>query len=101
MLTYRNPSFEAHCAPREARHARVQSAGPWGAAAGVRGQVRVRQIEIAPEARGRIVPPLTGRIVPPLTGRTTPPLSGTIVPPLTGPMTPPLMGGPRVIQTSP
>ncbi|MCH8154775.1 MAG: hypothetical protein IH786_05855 [Proteobacteria bacterium] len=98
-------------------HVRVQSAGPWGAAAGVRGQVRVRQIEIAPEARGRIVPPLTGRIVPPLTGRivpplrgrTTPPLSGTIVPPLTGPMTPPLTGpmtppltgGPRVFQTRP
>ena len=90
MLTYRNPSFEAHCAPREARHARaetraafnhvrVQSAGPWGAAAGVRGHLRVRQFEIAPEARGRIVPPL----------------SGTIVPPLTGPMIPPLTGGPR------
>ncbi len=68
-------------------HVRVQSAGPWGAAAGVRGHLRVRQFEIAPEARGRIVPPLTGRI--------TPPLSGTIVPPLTGPMIPPLTGGPR------
>ncbi len=66
-------------------HVRVQSAGPWGAAAGVRGHVRVRQFEIAPEARGRIVPPLAGRIVPPLTGRTTPPLTG----------------GPRVFQTRP
>ncbi len=68
-------------------HVRVQSVGPWGAAAGVRGHIRVRQFKIAPEARGRIVPPLTGR--------TTPPLSGTIVPPLTGPMIPPLTGSPR------
>jgi hypothetical protein len=85
-------------------HVRVQSAGPWGAAAGVRGAIAIRKPIVAPEARGRIVPPLTGPITPPLTGpitppltgRTTPPLSGTIVPPLTGPMTPPLMGGPRV-----
>ena len=90
-------------------HVRVQSAGPWGAAAGVRGAIAIRMPAVSPAARGRIVPPLTGRIippltgriVPPLTGRTTPPLSGTIIPPLTGPMTPPLMGGPRVIQTSP
>lgn len=90
-------------------HVRVQSAGPWGAAAGVRGAIAIRMPAVSPAARGRIVPPLTGRIVPPLTGRivppltgrTTPPLSGTIVPPLTGPMTPPLTGGPRVIQTSP
>jgi hypothetical protein len=93
-------------------HVRVQSAGPWGAAAGVRGAIAIRKPIVSPEARGRIVPPLTGPITPPLTGpitppltgpitppltgRTTPPLSGTIVPPLTGPMTPPLMGGPRV-----
>ncbi len=90
-------------------HVRVQSAGPWGAAAGVRGATAIRRLTVSPEARGRIVPPLTGRIVPPLTGRTTPPLSGTIVPPLTGamtppltgPMIPPLTGGPRVFQTSP
>ena len=82
-------------------HVRVQSAGPWGAAAGVRGAIPTRRLTVSPEARGRIVPPLTGRIVPPLTGRTTPALSGTIVPPLTGPMTPPLTGGPRVFQTSP
>jgi len=114
----RDGSLIARAETRAAfNHVRVQSAGPWGAAAGVRGQVRVRQIEIAPEARGRIVPPLTGRIVPPLTGRivppltgrTTPPLSGTIVPPLTGPMTPPLTGpmtppltgGPQAFQTRP
>ncbi len=66
-------------------HVRVQSAGPWGAAAGVRGHLRVRRFEIVPEARGRIVPPL----------------SGTIVPPLTGPMIPPLTGSPRVFQSSP
>ncbi len=88
MLTYRNPSFEAHCAPREARHARaetraafnhvrVQSAGPWGAAAGLRGAIATRKLTVSSEARGRFVPPLTG------------------------PMTPPLTGGPRVFQTSP
>jgi hypothetical protein len=64
-------------------HVRVRSAGPWGAAAGWRGHVRLRQFEIAPEARGRIVPPLSGATPPPLTGPIVPPLSGT-PPPLTG-----------------
>ncbi len=74
-------------------HVRVQSAGPWGAAAGVRGAIRTRKLTVSPEARGRIVPPLTGRIVPPLTG--------PITPPLTGRTTPPLTVGPRVFQRSP
>ena len=74
-------------------HVRVRSVGPWGAAGGRRGQVRLRRFEIAPEARGRIVPPLTGRIVPPLTGPMVPPLTGPMVPPLSGTMTPPLTGG--------
>ena len=65
-------------------YVRVRSVGPWGAAGGWRGHVRLRQFEIAPKARGRIVPPLTGPMVPPLTGPMVPPLSGTITPPLTG-----------------
>ena len=57
-------------------HVRVRSVGPWGAAAGRRGHVRLRQFKIAPEARGRIVPPLTGPMVPPLSGARPPPLTG-------------------------
>ena len=66
-------------------YVRVQSAGPWGAAACVRGAVAIPKLTVSPEARGRIVPPL----------------SGTMVPPLTGPMIPPLTGSLRVFQSSP
>jgi hypothetical protein len=74
------------------RHVRVRSAGPWGAAAGLRGAIPTLKFTVPPEARGRMVPPLTGTIIPPLTGTIIPPLTGTMVPPLTGTIVPPLTG---------
>ncbi len=82
-------------------HVRVQSAGPWGAAAGVRGTIAIRVPAVSPAARGRIVPPLTGRTTPPLSGTIIPPLTGRTTPPLSGTIVPPLTGAPRVFQTSP
>lgn len=74
----RDGGFIARAETRAAfNHLRVQSAGPWGAAAGVRGAIPTPKLIVSPEARGRIVPPLTG------------------------PMTAPLTGGPRVFQTRP
>lgn len=73
---------------------RVQSAGPWGTEAAVRGGIAFFRHDREPPPpdddpatrrqprQSPIVPPLTEPSVPPLTGRTVPPLTGEEVPPL-------------------
>lgn len=82
-------------------HVMVRSAGPWGAAEGLRGAIPTRRPDVAPEPRERMLPPLIGPMIPPLTGPMVPPLTGPMIPPLAGPTTRQPGGSPPAIRSNP
>lgn len=57
-------------------HVRVQSDGPWGKAAGIRGAIPTRRWEPGGQTGRDPVPRLPGQVVPRLPGQIVPPLNG-------------------------